>query len=86
MLFHQADVIVSFQGTGLANCIYCTKKTKIIELFQGLCDCTFWYITQIFHLDYTPIQTIQFESDFMKAWKSDTSVPTAVIEKVKKFF
>jgi hypothetical protein len=86
MLFHQAEIIVSFQGTGLANSIYCNKKVKIIEMFQGLCDCTFWYISQILGLDYTPIQTIMFEPEFMKAWTADTYVPVSAIEKVKKIF
>jgi hypothetical protein len=85
MLFYQAEIIVSFQGTGLANSIYCTKKTKIIELFQGLCDCTFWYISQQLDLDYTPIQTIMFERDFLKAWKADSYVPLSIIEKVTEF-
>ncbi len=85
MLFHQAETIVSFQGTGLANSIYCNKKTKIIELFQGLCDCTFWYISQQLDLDYTPIQTVIFEREFIKAWTADTYIPVSAIEKVTEF-
>lgn len=86
MLFHQAEIIVSPQGTGLANSIFCTPDTKIIELFQGLCDCTFWYISQTFNLNYTPIQTIPFENNFLKAWRRDTSMPPLIIEKVKQYF
>ncbi len=86
MLFHQAEIIVSPQGTGLANSIFCTTYTKIIELFQGLGDCTFWYISQIFNLNYTPIQTIPFEHNFFKAWQGDTYMPTRVIEDAKKYF
>jgi hypothetical protein len=85
MLFHQAEIIVSFQGTGLANSIYCNKKVKIIELFQGLCDCTFWNISQTLGLAYMPIQTIMFEHEFMRAWTADTYVPVSVVEKVKNF-
>jgi capsular polysaccharide biosynthesis protein len=34
-LFNQAEIIVSPQGTGLANSIFCNKNVKIIELFSG---------------------------------------------------
>ena len=60
LLFHNAEIIVSPQGTGLANSIFCTSKTKIIELFQGLNDCTFWYLAQTLNLNYTPIATTEF--------------------------
>ena len=85
VLFNQAEIIVSAQGTGLANSIYCTQKTKIIELFQSLCDCTVWYISQIFNLDYVPVQTVRFETDFIKAWKTDTYMPIDIIDKVKNY-
>ncbi|MBI2344842.1 glycosyltransferase family 61 protein [Candidatus Dependentiae bacterium] len=86
MLFHGAHIIISPQGTGLANSIFCTSQTKIIELFQGLCDCTFWYISQIFNLNYTPIQTVSFEYNFFKAWQNDTYMSLQVIEEVEKSF
>jgi hypothetical protein len=85
MLFNQAEIIVSPQGTGLANSIFCGTSTKIIELFQGLGDCTFWYISQIFNLNYTPIQTIPFERNFFKAWQSDTYIPLSVIKDVQQY-
>lgn len=86
MLFNQAEIIVSPQGTGLANSIFCTSKTKIIELFQGLCDSTFWYVSQTFNLNYTPIQTIPFELNYFKAWQGDTYMPANIIEKVQQYF
>lgn len=86
ILFNQADIIVSSQGTGLANSIFCNSNTKIIELFQSLGDCTFWYISQIFNLNYIPMKTVDFEHDFFKAWKSDTAMPLRVIEDIKKYF
>lgn len=86
MLFNQAEIIVSPQGTGLANSIFCNSDTKIIELFQGLGDCTFWYISQIFNLNYMPIKTVPFELNFFKAWKGDTSIPIDIIDQVKKYF
>jgi hypothetical protein len=82
MLFHEADIIIAPQGTCLANCIFCDKKTKIIELFQGLNDCTFWYVSQMLDLDYTPIATIDFIPDYTTAWLSDTYMPISVIHEL----
>ncbi len=83
-LFNQAEIIISPQGTGLANCIFCNKNVKIIELFQGLNDATFWYLSQELQLDYNPIQTIDFIPDYMSAWQSHTYMPPEVIEKIIK--
>lgn len=83
MLFNKAEIVVSPQGTGLTNSIFCNPGTKIIELFQGLGDCTFWYISQIFNLNYIPIHTIPFEHNFFKAWQSNTYMPLTVINKIK---
>jgi len=81
-LFNQAEIIISPQGTGLANSIFCNKNVKIIELFQGLNDATFWYLSQELKLHYHPIQTIEFISDYMTAWQSHTYMPPAIIEKI----
>lgn len=82
LLFHQAEFIVSPQGTGLANCIFCQEGTKIIELLQGLNDCTFWFLSQDLNLKYTPIKTTTFKPDYLAAWKSDTYMPLAIIKDV----
>jgi hypothetical protein len=83
-LFNQAEIIISAQGTGLANCIFCNKNVKIIELFQGLNDATFWYLSQELGLDYNPIQTIDFMPDYMTAWQSHTYMPPEVTDKIIK--
>ncbi|MBP6892494.1 glycosyltransferase family 61 protein [Candidatus Babeliales bacterium] len=82
LLFHNAEIIICPQGTGLANSIFCTEKTKIIELFQGLNDCTFWYLAQILNLNYTPIKTTNFTADYAIGWASNTYVPTTIIKKL----
>jgi hypothetical protein len=84
LLFHHAEIIVSPQGTGLANTIFCTEQTKIIELFQGLNDCTFWYLSQTLNLNYTPVQTVTFLSNYYAAWSTNTYMPLAIIKDVIK--
>lgn len=86
MLFHNAEIIVSPQGTSTANIIFCSSKTKIIELFQGLNDCTFWYVSQILNLNYTPIATTDFIDDYFQAWQTNTYMPPSIIQKVIPHF
>lgn len=81
-LFHYAKTIIGPQGTSIANCIFCTSETKVIELFQGLNDATFWYISQILPLNYTPIKTTNFFPDWETAWTSDTIIPLSIIKKL----
>lgn len=83
-LFYNAQIIVGPQGTSIANCIFCTPKTRIIELFQGLNDATFWYIAQILPLNYTPIKTTTFITDYSAAWSSDTIMPLPIIKELAK--
>ncbi|MCX5923340.1 MAG: glycosyltransferase family 61 protein [Candidatus Dependentiae bacterium] len=82
LLFHNAEIVISPQGTGLANCIFCTPKTQIIELFQGLNDCTFWYLSQELGLNYTPIKTIEFSPNYYSGWSDNTSMPLDIIQKM----
>jgi capsular polysaccharide biosynthesis protein len=82
LLFNQAEVIVSAQGTGLANIIFCNKNVKIFELFQGLNDATFWYLTQDFGLNYTPIKTVEFNHHYIKAYTEFTQMPLEIIEQI----
>ncbi len=79
-LFNQAEIIVSAQGTGLANSIFCNQNVKIIELFQGLNDATFWYLFQDFKFHYTAVQTAEFQEDYVTAWQMPTIMPLEVIE------
>lgn len=80
LLFYNAHTIVSAQGTGLANSIFCQPNTQIIELFQGLNDCTFWYLSQNLNLNYTPIKTTEFLTDYYQAWAIDTYMPLLIIK------
>lgn len=80
MLFHHAKIIVAPQGTCLANTIFCKPETKVFELFQGLCDSTFWYLSQILGYNYTPVQTIPFLTDYFIAWQTHTIIPLPIIE------
>ena len=82
LLFYQADVVVSAQGTGLANIIFCQPGTQIVELLQGLNDCTFWYLSQDLHLNYTAVQTTKFIQNYFEAWSKNTSMDLSVIKKV----
>ncbi len=86
LLFHHAQVVVSPQGTGLANTIFCKKGTKIIELLQGLNDCTFWYLSQDLGLDYTAVPTTNFLQNYYDAWATNTSMDLVVIKKLLENF
>lgn len=82
-LFNQADIIVSPQGTGLANSIFCKPNVKIIELFQSLNDATFWYLSQDFNFNYAAVQTAQFIENYITAWQSPTIIPLQVVDLIK---
>ncbi len=81
-LFHHAKVVIGAQGTSLANSMFCKPHTKVIELFQGLDDTTIAFVAQIFDLDYLPVQTTAFSTDYIQALKTDTVIPLHVIQKV----
>lgn len=84
-LFRQAEIIVSPQGTGLTNIMYCNPSVKIIELYQGLCDSAIFNMAQMLNLKLIPISTIPFEHDFIKAWLGHTHMSVSIIEKIKKY-
>ena len=80
LLFNQADIIVSPQGTGLANSIFSKPNAIIIELFQALNDATFWYLAQDFNFNYKAIKTTNFYEDYITAWQSPTAIPLEVVD------
>jgi hypothetical protein len=53
-----------------------------LNFFQGLNDATFWYLSQELNFDYHPIQTIDFNPNYIDAWQQHTYMPTDVIEKI----
>lgn len=81
-LFHDAEIILAPQGTCLANTIFCKPETIIVELFQGLCDSTFWYLSQSLGLTYIPVPTTTFNPDYYTAWSQHTVMSLEAIEKV----
>lgn len=82
-LFNQAEFIISPQGTGLANSIFCNPQVRIVELFQGLNDTTFWYLSQDLKFNYMGIQTTNFIEDYVAAWQTPTIMPTEIIDILK---
>ena len=76
-LFNQAESIVSAHGTGLINLMFCKPGTKVVEIFQGRSDCSLYYLSQILHLDYKFIQTMDFETI---EGQGHTTVPTFLIQ------
>lgn len=59
-LFRQAEIIVGAHGSGFVNLIFCNPGTRVVELFQGRLDLSFFYIAQQMKLDYQHIKTIDF--------------------------
>ncbi len=67
-LFAQAEIVVGEHGAGLTNILFCKKATKVIELFQALIDTSFWFPSQIFNLDYIPINSLDINADYFSNW------------------
>ncbi len=91
ILFHNADIVVSEHGAGLANILFCKPKTKIIEIFQALIPIDYWWTSQVFNLDYMAIQTVPIDVDYVADMKDDkyireTNVKQMIvsIEEIKK--
>ncbi|MBI2345158.1 glycosyltransferase family 61 protein [Candidatus Dependentiae bacterium] len=52
LLFHNAEEIVSFVGSGALNIIFAKPNTKYIEIIQTMLDATFFFLANIFNLNY----------------------------------
>lgn len=57
LLFHNASEIVSFAGSGALNIIFSQPNTKYIEIVQTMLDATFFFLTNIFDIDYNCLNT-----------------------------
>tara|TARA_Y100000588_G_C14274442_1_gene933784 strand:+ start:4111 stop:5280 length:1170 start_codon:yes stop_codon:yes gene_type:complete len=77
-LFHQAKYIVSPHGSGLTNIIFCNPKTCVLEIFQNQFDATFWYLSEMLHLEHHCIRTQN--AHYLEDAKSNTIVSLAAIE------
>ena len=62
ILFKTAELVVSANGSGLTNMIFCKSETKILEIFQARSDCCFYFLAQTVGLkNYKYIKTMEFE-------------------------
>lgn len=53
-LFQEASIVVGIHGAGLANFLWCSPGTKVIELFHGgYKRPTFYYLSQLLGLEYS---------------------------------
>lgn len=64
LLFHNADEIVSFVGSGSTNIIFSKPGTKYIEIIQNMVDATFFFLADIMKLNYYYINNSTFD-DFL---------------------
>ncbi|MBP6892497.1 glycosyltransferase family 61 protein [Candidatus Babeliales bacterium] len=93
LLFNNAEIVIGEHGTGLVNIMYCKPNTRAIEIFQSLIDSSFWYLANLFDLNYTPIKTIDFAEnhminwpvyldEYMQAWKTNTYISPKIIAQI----
>ncbi len=78
-LFSQAEIVVSPNGSGLTNAIFCDPGTLVIELFQARGDCTFFYLSQLCGLKHVCVQTVEFDQH---GGFFDTQMPLSIIQNV----
>jgi hypothetical protein len=76
-LFQQVEVVVGAHGTGFENLIFSQPGTRVIEIFQGRSDSTYWYLAQSMGLHYEYIQTMKFKH---RIGFYDTCVPLEIVQ------
>ena len=55
-VFRRAQVIVAPHGAGLANLVFCSSGTKVIELFaRAYVNGCYWRLSAVAGLDYRPL-------------------------------
>jgi len=84
MLFHQAQTIVSFVGSGSTNLIFCQPGTEYVEIVQSMVDATFFYMADIFKLRCSHINDSTLH-DFLSGGQYTTSVRMLSVELVENF-
>lgn len=52
ILFAEADMVVAAHGAALANIIYCSAGTRIVEFYAGHMAPCYWAISALLELDY----------------------------------
>lgn len=97
ILLHNADIVVSEQGSGLANTLFCKPGTLVIEIFQKIIDNCFWWISNMCNLQYFPIKTLPVDVDYFVDWRlnhmnhyfvnvlSQTNIPLDEIKRCIEF-
>jgi len=78
-LFNQAEIIISANGSGLTNSMFCSENAQIVEIFQARPDSTFCNIAQTLGLRYMPIQTCYFNTGLAH---DSTCIPLWTIEQL----
>jgi hypothetical protein len=98
MLFAQAEMVVSEQGSSLTNILFCKPNTVVVEIFQGLIDNCFWWVSHALGLQYIPIKTLPINGNYYATWRLTnmeyyfknnvlrTNVPLGEIENFIKSF
>ena len=81
LLFHNAKIIIAAHGASLTNSMFCQPKTKVFEIFQTLNDSSLAHIAEICNLQYIPIKTTEFITDFNEATQvQEQDIPLIFIE------
>lgn len=71
ILFHNAEIVVGENGSGLTNILFCKPNTQVIEIFQNFIAMDFWQLAYICNLIYTPINTLLGDdANFYSNWHS----------------
>lgn len=65
-LFYQAESIISFVGSGSSNIIFSKKETHYIELHHELVEATYFYIANLFGIQYFNINGSNHKRYFNK--------------------
>ena len=74
--FRAARTVVAIHGAGLANLVFCTAGTRVIEIFpQNAVKSTYWRLSHVLGLDYRPV--IGGPGDYHQRFEVDVG---AVIE------
>lgn len=79
-LFYNAQELVSFVGSGAMNLIFSQPNTKYIEITQSMVDPTFFFLTNIFNIDYYPINYSTIQNLINHSpWTPATPIPLNLI-------
>lgn len=86
-LFHQAEFVAGFQGSGLLNILYCNQNVTIIEIFSKFLCPDLYKLSQELNLkNYIPIKTTDFDFSNLDLSNS-VKIDTQNIElEIKKLF